>query len=110
MNQISSIFFTVVHCQWSEWSKVGSCSKTCGKGIQNYRRTKLAFTANGNDCLGKETGKKYCNTQSCPTISSSSSYSSQEYNGNYNQGSNYDDYGGGLLGGDGLLGLGFLGL
>ena len=105
MNQISSIFFTVVHCQWSQWSKVGSCSKTCGKGIQNYRRTKLAFTANGNDCLGKETGKKYCNTQNCPTISSSvsssSSYSSQGYSGSYDQDSDYDG---------GLLGLGFLGL
>ena len=60
--------FEPVHCQWSQWSKVGPCSKTCGKGIQNYRRRKLAYTANGNDCIGKETGKKYCNTQRCPII------------------------------------------
>ena len=62
-----------------------------GKGIQIYRRTKLVYT--GNDCLGKKTGKKYCNTQNCPTISSS--YSSQGYSGSYDQDS---DYGGGLLG------------
>ena len=37
-----------------------------GKGIQIYRRTKLVYT--GNDCLGKKTGKKYCNTQRCPII------------------------------------------
>ena len=61
-----SIFLTV-HCQWSHWIKVGSCSKKCGKGIQNYRRTKMVKAANGgNDCSGKDSGKKYCNTQSCP--------------------------------------------
>ena len=61
-----SIFLTV-HCQWSDWFKVGSCSKKCGKGIQNYRRTKIVKATNGgNDCSGKDSGKKYCNTQSCP--------------------------------------------
>ena len=65
--QYKSIFLTV-DCQWSKWSKVGPCSKKCGKGIQNYRRRKLPYTANGNDCIGKETGKKYCNTQRCPII------------------------------------------
>ena len=61
-----SIFLTV-HCQWSHWWKVGSCSKKCGKGIQNYRRKKIVKSANGgNDCKGKDSGKKYCNTQKCP--------------------------------------------
>ena len=65
--QYKSIFLTV-DCQWSKWSKVGPCSKTCGKGIQNYRRRKLPFTENGKDCIGKETGKDYCNTQKCQTF------------------------------------------
>ena len=47
---------------------VGSCSKTCGKGIQNVQRRKLVESSNGgNDCIGKETDQKYCNIRSCPT-------------------------------------------
>ena len=62
-----SIFLSV-HCQWSEWWNVGSCSKTCGKGIKNVQRRKLVESSNGgNDCIGKETDQKYCNIRSCPT-------------------------------------------
>ena len=79
MKHIYSIlsFFLTVHCQWSEWSKVGSCSKTCGKGLQFFRRRKIVKAANGgNDCRGKEKGKEYCNTQRCPTNGAGSGFGS----------------------------------
>ena len=56
-----------VDCQWSEWSVLGGCSKTCGSGIQKWSRYKLQDSANGGrPCSGDVTKETTCNTQSCP--------------------------------------------
>ena len=57
-----------VDCQWSDWSKTGSCSKSCGRGTQNFERTKLVESQNGGQlCTGSHTGSAHCNTHDCPS-------------------------------------------
>ena len=57
-----------VDCQWSDWSKTGSCSKSCGRGTQNFERTKLVESQNGGQlCTGSHTQSEHCNTQDCPS-------------------------------------------
>ena len=42
-----------VDCQWTPWTKQGSCSRSCGDGTQVFTRTKLAESENGGkNCLG----------------------------------------------------------
>ena len=56
-----------VDCQWSDWTKEGGCSKTCGGGIQKWSRHKLQESENGGlPCSGDVTRETSCNTQSCP--------------------------------------------
>ena len=55
-----------VDCQWSDWSKTGRCSKSCGRGTQNFERTKLVESQNGGQsCTGSRTKIEYCNIQDC---------------------------------------------
>ena len=56
-----------VHGGWSAWSTAGSCSKTCGDGLQNWIRscTAPAPSSNGNGCLGEATQQTNCNHQPC---------------------------------------------
>ncbi len=57
-----------VDCQWSSWTPSGSCSKSCGGGLQKSTRYKTVPESNGGKlCTG--TNEKYdaCNTQNCPS-------------------------------------------
>ena len=55
-----------VHCQWSDWSKHGHCSKTCGGGIQAWARTELVKPSNGGrPCQGSNIRSGPCNVQPC---------------------------------------------
>ena len=56
-----------VDCQFSEWSKDGGCSKTCGNGTQKWSRYKIQEERyGGKPCDGSLNGVTHCNTQSCP--------------------------------------------
>ena len=57
--------------EWSSWSNVGSCSKTCGGGKQSQERTRSITknAANGGTACPtnlRETKEIDCNTQACP--------------------------------------------
>ena len=54
-------------CQWSDWSKSGECTKTCGGGTQYFERTKLVESQNGGQsCTGGSIKRENCNDQDCP--------------------------------------------
>ena len=50
--------------EWSEWSSYGPCSSTCGQGFQTRRRTCLESFGT-QDCQGKSSESKGCNSQLC---------------------------------------------
>ena len=56
-----------VDCQWSNWTTSGSCSKTCGGGIQKSTRYKTVSESNGGSCSGLSEKSDSCNTQECPS-------------------------------------------
>ena len=47
---------------WSDWSRYGECSVSCGGGLQEERRTCLSVP---DDCLGSSLNFLQCNTQKC---------------------------------------------
>ncbi|XP_020629634.1 SCO-spondin-like [Orbicella faveolata] len=49
---------------WGSWGQWSACTKTCGTGTQNRKRTCLG-SGNGN-CPGSNEESRHCNTQSCP--------------------------------------------
>src|SRR3989344_3744687 len=53
---------------WSAWSAWGSCSASCGGGIQyRYRTCTNPVPAYGGaDCVGPSSESQACNTQECP--------------------------------------------
>ena len=57
-----------VHGGWSGWSNVGSCSKTCGGGVQLRRRScnNPAPYCGGGGCLGSAENRVPCNNGQCP--------------------------------------------
>ncbi len=57
-----------VNGDWSSWINSGTCSKTCGGGLQNQTRTCTSpAPANGGaQCVGPATQQIACNTQACP--------------------------------------------
>ena len=56
-----------VHGNWGHWENHGTCSVTCGGGVQ--LRTRVCDnpppTHGGNQCPGKEMEKMPCNTCAC---------------------------------------------
>ena len=55
-----------VDCQWSDWTKQGKCSKTCGRGIQKWFRHKLQEEMYGGlPCSGNSTGQTGCSEIPC---------------------------------------------
>ena len=63
------IAFVTVDGQWAAWQDSGSCSTTCGNGIQQLVRTcSLPTVAHGGRyCQGTDRGERSCNVQSvCP--------------------------------------------
>ena len=57
----------VTNCEWSTWGSWSSCSKTCGDGSSQRRRTVAKYAQNGgNKCVGSHLATKTCITKSCP--------------------------------------------
>ena len=56
-----------VDCVWSDWSKFGECTKSCGGGIQSFERTVLVTSQNGGQsCTGRNIKSENCNNHDCP--------------------------------------------
>ncbi|KAL4631333.1 A disintegrin and metalloproteinase with thrombospondin motifs 2-like [Arapaima gigas] len=55
---------------WGMWSKFGSCSRTCGRGVRfKTRECDNPIPANGGrTCLGPKYEFQLCNTEECPNI------------------------------------------
>ena len=62
--QLIYIFLFNPDPEWSEWSSYGPCSSTCGQGFQTRRRTCLKSFGT-QDCQGKFSESKGCNSQLC---------------------------------------------
>ncbi|XP_078490118.1 uncharacterized protein LOC100185217 isoform X2 [Ciona intestinalis] len=60
---------------WSGWSNSGTCTLTCGGGIQQQIRTCTGGTAGTGGCLGSSTQTIACNQQVCPPQGSWSGWS-----------------------------------
>jgi hypothetical protein len=61
------LFIIKLDGEWSEWSPLSTCSKTCGGGIQTRTRT-CSNAAPGNvslPCTGNSTETLRCNNQAC---------------------------------------------
>merc|ERR1712038_1888767 len=56
-----------VDCLWSDWTKSGGCTKTCGGGFQYFERTMLVKSQNGGkSCTGGPLKRENCNDHNCP--------------------------------------------
>ena len=56
-----------IDCQWSSWSKLEECSKTCGGGFQIFHRSRQVKSENGGkDCLGNDIKVEECKKHQCP--------------------------------------------
>ena len=81
-------------CQWGQWGRWASCTKTCGGGTQIS--TRRIQKHGGSRCLGDTLKDRQCNTNSCrPTtrpksIEIDSNSKSYQY---YSDSINYSDYG-----------------
>ena len=57
----------VVNCDWSNWSRWTSCSKSCGGGIrEKTRRVQTPARNGGVPCSGSGSQIESCNDQDCP--------------------------------------------
>ena len=54
-----------VDCQWSDWKKTGTCTKSCGGGVQYFERTMLLKSHN-QSCIGGPIKRETCNDHDCP--------------------------------------------
>ncbi|KAM8883109.1 adhesion G protein-coupled receptor B1-like isoform 2-T2 [Synchiropus picturatus] len=52
--------------RWHSWSSWGSCSKTCGGGIQQRQRVCQGPFFGGEPCPGEAGEQKRCNEKRCP--------------------------------------------
>uniref|UniRef100_A0A3Q3QH83 Adhesion G protein-coupled receptor B1b n=1 Tax=Monopterus albus TaxID=43700 RepID=A0A3Q3QH83_MONAL len=52
--------------RWHAWSSWGSCSKTCGGGIQQRQRVCEGPFFGGEPCPGDKAEQKRCNERRCP--------------------------------------------
>ena len=51
---------------WSDWTKFGECSKSCGTGTQVWHRTELIRPKNGGkNCIGGGIKSENCNNRPC---------------------------------------------
>ena len=61
------VFLLSVDCQWGQWGRWASCTKTCGGGTQiSTRRIKRQAQNGGRDCVERKTKTQQCNKNSCP--------------------------------------------
>ena len=56
-----------VDCQMGAWSNWGTCSKTCGGGVQTRTRFSVVKSCGGGASCPPDTETQACNTQSCAT-------------------------------------------
>jgi hypothetical protein len=54
-----------IHCEQSEWSPFGKCSKECGGGMQQRSRNIVVKPDNGGESCGPSSDAQTCNVQSC---------------------------------------------
>lgn len=55
-----------VNCLWTDWNNWGSCSQTCGGGIQLRNRSHFRESAyGGTACLGRQLDTANCNMDPC---------------------------------------------
>ena len=66
--QILTISYMTVDGKWSQWSPVGDCSVTCGKGLQEWTRkcNSPPPSGEGSECIGQSSQTKECQEQPCP--------------------------------------------
>lgn len=64
-------YSTSNHGSWSSWGPWGSCSRTCGGGVQFAQRlcNNPAPRNNGRYCTGKRAVHRSCNVTPCPPSS-----------------------------------------
>jgi hypothetical protein len=60
-----------INCQLSEWQNRGTCSKTCGTGVQQQNRTILIPPQFGGTECGSLNKSIPCNTDPCPAPNTS---------------------------------------
>ena len=63
-------FYILVNGGWGSWTTQGTCSKTCGVGVQSRSRTcdNPAPAHSGSPCSGSSSGTESCNLTPCPGI------------------------------------------
>ena len=67
-----------VDCMWSDWSKTGGCTKSCGGGSQYFERIMLEKSKNGGQsCTGGSIRRENCNEHDCPPGNILTPYASQ---------------------------------
>ena len=65
-----------VNCLWSDWSKTGGCTKSCGGGTQFFEKTRIVKDVidlrtvksqnRGQSCIGSSIKRENCNDHDCP--------------------------------------------
>ena len=56
-----------MNCEWSSWGQWTSCSKECGVGSQERKRTIIRHAKNGGrKCIGSNLASKSCRVRFCP--------------------------------------------
>ena len=66
LNLIAEIFVVLVNCEWSNWSPLEPCSKTCDGGNQKHTRNKTVEENHFGTCSGSTEKDQSCNSQVCP--------------------------------------------
>ena len=59
------LFFSVIHCEWDEWT-IGACSAECGVGTRTNTRVKLVEEFHGGTCSGQPEEIEMCMDKECP--------------------------------------------
>ena len=62
------MYLFIVDGGYSEWSKFGACSKTCGKGFKLRSRTcdNPSPLHGGKSCVGPNVDTNSCKIKECP--------------------------------------------
>ena len=56
-----------VPCEWDDWGEWGTCSKTCGGGLETRtRKIKQREAFGGAPCTGNDTESRPCAMNECP--------------------------------------------
>ena len=64
--QANNTYILDSDCTWSEWVFIDECSKSCGVGWIERRRSKTVLIDRGGRCRGESTEDLACNVQKCP--------------------------------------------